>query len=166
MSILLLTRTDESGCVTPRRTRAADRLRARLCAWQLDQALAEGRCPDATAALSLRAAALISDRTRRQLSAEIQRVLRHARRPASPHDRSPTRWQRPNTDAILLFQDLADHLDNGDPVDATGVARVRILLRDGTGPLYDPYDPDSLNASLQAAMEALDPRVRSPDATR
>ena len=42
------------------------------------------------------------------------------------------------------------------PVDVRGVARVRRLLADGTGPLYRESAPDQLRNELRAALAAMD----------
>lgn len=154
MSTLPLTETDWVG---PRRVRVRDRMRARVCAWRLDQALAAGARPDASVALSLRAGRLISLCTRRRLAGEIHRVLRDARRRPSLYDRNFAGWQQTIAPATALLGHLADHLAGPGPVDAAGVALVRVLLRDGSGPLYDPPDSRTLASVLQAAIARLDP---------
>jgi len=42
------------------------------------------------------------------------------------------------------------------PVDVCGVARIRNLLTDGTGPLYREVAPGGLNRELLAALRAMD----------
>ncbi len=42
------------------------------------------------------------------------------------------------------------------PVGVQGVARIRELLADGTGPLYQPAHPEQLRHELVAALDALD----------
>src|SRR5579859_332883 len=56
MTMLLLS---QAGLVTWRRTRPRDRLMCRLDRRRLDVLLAGGACPDASAALSMRARSLI-----------------------------------------------------------------------------------------------------------
>jgi hypothetical protein len=59
-------------------------------------------------------------------------------------------------DAAALLYDLADELARPAPVEARGIAQVRLLLRDGTGPLYAepwPY----LAQWLTRARDALCP---------
>jgi len=43
------------------------------------------------------------------------------------------------------------------PVDVRGVARIRNLLSDGTGPLYRESGPGHLRDELVAALRAMDP---------
>jgi hypothetical protein len=158
MPTLLLTEAHDAGCVIRRRIRWRDRVRARLCAWQLDVALAAGASPDASAVLSLRAGRLIKRRTRRLMAREIDRALREAERPRSPLDRSVAPAVCAIADADLLEQ-VADHLMSREPIDALGVARVRVLLRDGAGPLYDAEDPVGLRWSLMLAVDGLEPQA-------
>jgi len=159
MSSLHLIAADAPGWVAPRRVRLYDRLRARLFAWRLDQALAAGVCPDASVPLSLRAGRLLGPSTRRRLSREIHRVVRDVYRPVSRHDLSFARWQLTVAPGTALLDELADQLTGRDPVEAAGVAWVRVLLRDGAGPLHDASDPESLDASLRAAIDRLQPRL-------
>ena len=51
---------------------------------------------------------------------------------------------------------VAGRLDATGPVDVHGVARVRTLLADGTGPLYRSARPEQLRNELTAVLDALD----------
>ena len=51
---------------------------------------------------------------------------------------------------------VVDHLDGAAPVDAHGVARIRNLLADGTGPLYREPRPGHLREELLAALRAME----------
>jgi len=61
---------------------------------------------------------------------------------------------------------LTDALYSVEPVDARGVAIARALVRDGTGPVYNPYSAQSLTDVIDHAIAALEPHpvVGSPDA--
>lgn len=50
---------------------------------------------------------------------------------------------------------LADRLVSSDPVDACGVARVRLLLTDGSGPIYARPTTDDLEPALERTLLAL-----------
>jgi hypothetical protein len=50
---------------------------------------------------------------------------------------------------------LADRLTSTDPVDACGVARVRLLLTDGSGPVYAHPTADDLEPALERTLMAL-----------
>jgi hypothetical protein len=50
---------------------------------------------------------------------------------------------------------LADRLVSSDPVDARGVARVRLLLTDGSGAIYARPTADDLQPALERTLVAL-----------
>lgn len=58
-----------------------------------------------------------------------------------------------------LLERMAEHLASTEPVDAIGVARARVLMRDGAGPLYEAVDRHSLRASLLSAIDTLEPHA-------
>src|SRR4051812_11417562 len=45
------------------------------------------------------------------------------------------------------------------PVDVRGVAQARVLLSDGSGPLFWRRSPESLRARIREAIEALEPQT-------
>jgi hypothetical protein len=82
MSVVLLLR--EAGYVTPQRIRVRDRVAARVRAGRLDAALARGVAPESSAALELRAQALIGPVARKlgELLREIVASVHASDRPA------------------------------------------------------------------------------------
>lgn len=152
MTTLLLS---EAGRVTWRRTRPRDRLLCRIERHRLDEQLARGASPDASAALSLRARSLIGMRLRRQLALALERVVcdagyvDHPFRSVVPVCRAGVLRCR------LLMEQLGTQLTRPGPVDARGVALLRLLLIDGTSPLYSRLDDGALDRCLQAALAAL-----------
>ena len=56
---------------------------------------------------------------------------------------------------------LIDRLLAMGPIDVRGVAMVRALLADGTGPLYETSTARDLNTELRAAIVAMDPLDRN-----
>jgi hypothetical protein len=153
MTALLLTECGDRSYVTSRRIRPHERLAARLRARTLDTLLASGASPDSSTALSLRARKLISQATRRQLARALHTTVREAARPALPICRCRV------IDAQPVLEELADHLMTPGPVDSRGVAQVQLLLSDGSSPLYPGAQTDDLEQALQAAINALTPRV-------
>jgi len=152
--------TADDRRVVVQRVRGWDRLVARCRTLPLDEALGAGAAPDASAALSLRARALIGYPMRRQLAADLRSLV------AMAWDPSPARhgWGpacrlrlRPATEPLLA---LAGDLDADRPVNARGVALVRLLLADGAGPVYglagEPID--TLLGAIAEARNALRPR--------
>jgi hypothetical protein len=157
MPPLLLIDPHQTSPLRARRTRTRERVRVRLWPWRLDVALARGAPPDVRGDLSLRAHRLISLRTRQRLAAEIRGVLREAALPRHPLDRRLHPRAPEVLDVAPLLYDLADELAHPGPVEARGVAQVRLLLRDGTGPLYDEPWPGALAGCLTRALSALAP---------
>ncbi len=141
-----------------RRTRWA--LVARWHADALDRALAAGAGPYAGALIATRAQQLTTPRGRRGLAAGLARLRRDAADELSgltavvAPDRHEVRAAGPEIAA------LERRLRSGERVDAAGVAMLRLLLTDGTSPLYDPVGPGSLARQLRAAAAALGPYAR------
>src|SRR4051794_21087783 len=131
-----------------------DRLGARLHGAALDRALARGAVPESGVALTLHARRLIGRRMRRRLARTLQGIVAMTRRPPVPPARPPGA-QVAGAGADLLA--LAERLQRPDPVDARGVALVRMLLRDGGGPLHLNRGADWLAAAAHAAAAALEP---------
>jgi len=158
MTTLVLTDRRNPGCVVVARSRAAARVRARVCARQLDRALAEGISPDSSAGLSMRAHDLIGSRARDALAQAIRRLVHEATQPRQPTHfnipvcRSKVRHSRRTLEA------LAERLVSGEPLDARGIAQLRLLLSDGAGPLYGHPRADDLQPALERVSVALNVR--------
>lgn len=154
MAAAVLTEKSAAGLLVVRRVRLRDRLCARLCSWRLDTALARGTSPDAAPALSLRAARLIGPRMRRALAAELLSVTRSLDVVHHPFDQRT----RPCGSEILRHKvrlyELTDRLLRAGPIDCCEVARVRLLLRDGNGPLYNEAASETLDDVLGAMLRA------------
>jgi hypothetical protein len=138
-----------------RRVRAWDRLVARLWASALDAELASGASPESSVALALHAGHLCRESQRRLLAGSLTRVAAAAE--ASPRSRlkvpvcgGAVRRARSELQAVV------ERLAAGGPVGVRGVARVRCLLADGTGPLYRESAPDHLRHELRGALAAMD----------
>jgi hypothetical protein len=155
-TLILLNGQREASSVETCRIRVHKRVLTRFRAWQLDIVLASGGDPDSSAALSLRAHALISLTTRKELSRAIQRILRDAVRPHHPFDPAVPICRHKVLDAQADLEELADKLRRSGPVDARGVAQARLLLRDGSSPVYNDPRADDLRPPLQAAIDALE----------
>jgi len=130
--------------VVARRASWRDRLMARLRSTRLDDQLARGVAPTASAPLALRAEAL--GRSRYE--------AREPRR--SPRARVPL-----HRNAVLAaaqeLDELARQLLSPGPLAARGVARVRLLLVDGSSPLYFSRAEVDLRAAVAEALEDLNP---------
>ena len=137
-----------------------DRVTARWLSHHLDRALAAGTSAEAAAALALRARRLTDLSNRRRLGEALRDVVREA------HDGARPSYVRivPRRSRVAAASDelsrLADALSEPGPVAARGVAQARVLLTDGTGPLYNPSSRASVRASALTAAQNL--RLRNP----
>jgi hypothetical protein len=138
VDVVLLT----EGGVTTRRAGLLDRLRARWSGASLDRRLAAGEVPESALPLALRARWLDTPAQRSALVAGLRRLAAGALPRASPALRD-----RAGREAALL-SGIADRLAAREPAGVATLARVRVLLTDGTGPLYHPAGPDDLHERL------------------
>jgi hypothetical protein len=147
-----------SAADPPRRFRSqlAVRLRARLHAPSLDRELASGIAPWRSPLHAARALALTGDRNRRGLARSLERLIEHAQRPPGPYRGAvvlPCREQVIEAMAPMLT--VAGQLRCAAPVDARGVARLNILLSDGSGPCYVRIRRNALTDALQQILQWL-----------
>jgi hypothetical protein len=130
----------------------AARVGARLRARVLDRALIEGADPASSQQLAARAAQLTARATRAQVADGLER-LAGARG-------SERRWVvKPHGGAIAANADelteLSELLRAPVPVYARGLAMLRALLSDGTGPAYTDRVGFGLAHALRDARSAL-----------
>jgi hypothetical protein len=150
------------GSVLQRVTLGA-RVSARLRVGALDRALASGAVAESDVALTLHARRLISPTMRRQLAHTLRGIVESSRRPSRP----PTRW--PGAQVARAGSDLlalAERLERPEAVDARGVARVRVLLGDGGGPLHVNRDAHGLVQAAREVVAALEPEAGQGDSQR
>jgi hypothetical protein len=141
-----------------RRTRWA--LLARWHADTLDRALAAGAGPYAGALITVRAQQLTTARSRRRLAGGLARVRRDAVDELSGFTAVVAPDRHEVAAAAPEIAALERRLRDGERVDAAGVAMLRLLLTDGSGPLYDPVGAGSLARHLRAVAGALGTPVR------
>jgi hypothetical protein len=134
------------------------RLLVRLRRPRLDRELARGVSPDTRPALAIRAGDLLRSSAREDFASGLRHALAIAtsapsalRRPAVPLCRDRVRAAAPE------LRELADRLVTPGPVATPGMARVSLLLTQGTGPLYRRDDAYDLRTELRRALEALEP---------
>ena len=141
----------------PLRTRMVWLL-ARLRAFWLDRQLAAGVVPWHSKVHAARSLQLTSDRSRRALACSLEHLVEQA-------DGPPVHWRsaavlpcRPQvSEARPVILAIAARLRATAPVDARGMARLRLLLTDGAGPCYTPSGrPDALAVELQTVDRWLD----------
>lgn len=157
MNVVLLDQGGrEDRQIVVRRVSRADRLAVRFQAASLDRLLAAGQSPDSSAVLTLRARELLGPHLRRGMARSLRRLQRDAqRRPALVPAVSLVRDQVLSAGPVLT--QLADRLVGDEPVDVRGVALTRLLLTEGTGPLYYRRRADGVLRAAGEAMEALTP---------
>ena len=124
-------RRDEVPCAP-----LSARLLARLFAARYDRMLAVGVPAPAGSALAVHAARLTSVDEREAIALSLRRSLDDAgNRDARLSSRVPLNM--PNiTAARDRIDQVALRLHSPRPVAARGIARLRVLLSDGTGPMY------------------------------
>jgi len=148
-------RRSEGGPVVATRPSLRDRVTALLRRGRLDRALADGAGPESSPALALRARRLTDISNRRAIADALRGIVRQAQRVPSPsYIRVSPCHRRVKGSSRDLVQ-LADALSRPGPVAPCGVAQARLLLTDGTGPLYDPRSPEDLRALVVRAAQSL-----------
>jgi hypothetical protein len=138
-----------------RKVRARDVWGARLHASRLDRRLGAGEPPESSAMLAVRAQWLVRPAACRELARTVLRVLALASEPSRARVMVRVSRHRVRAAAPELHA-LVDRLLAGGPVSAYGVARLRALLADGSGPIYHGERPDDLAARLRDVRAALD----------
>jgi hypothetical protein len=132
-----------------RRAALGLRLRVRLHRWQLDRELAEGCFCDASRQRELRAGQLSDPLTSRKLAASLRQLVAGTQRPRASSLGSAVPVVR---EAVLGWQEgllgLAEQLERARALNPRGVARVQVLLTDGSGPLYNPSSERSLTEAI------------------
>ena len=130
------------------------RVIAELFATRLDKQLVAGVAPEPGSVLAAHVSRLASAGERRTLAKALHHSLceahsRHTRMsPTIPVDRSAV------AAAVGLIDQVVQRLTGPRPVSARGVARLRLLLSDGAGPMYWPGGGD-LSAELRAVLAQL-----------
>ena len=145
---------DGQDALRPATVRLIDRIRARLCGRKLDLALAGGASPESSVALALRAQCLVQPVVRGELARSLERTLAcHSGKALS--GRIGVCGRRV-ADARRELETVVERLSAPAPVAAAGVARIRVLLSDGSGPLYQERSGVDLRSELIEAASALD----------
>ena len=132
-----------------------ERLLARASPWALDRALADGADPETSPALALRARRLTAFSYRLALASSLERVLRDAAADPEPFRRRMSASRRNVAAAAPELAALARAIASPGPVSARGMARARLLISDGTGPLFDPASRQRLDVLAARAIQGL-----------
>jgi hypothetical protein len=154
--VLLLGDVDDA--VIAREATRREWVLARLHGARLDHELACGASPEASAEIALRAQYLVRPQTRRMLAQTLRRILAEAARGrTAPVGPLPLPTRRRVVAARRELETLIERLLAPCPVPACGVAKVRVLVTEGCGPLYHPAGPGDLRTCLVEAANALEP---------
>lgn len=129
------------------------RVAAHVLAGRLDQELIAGANPATSPRLAARATLLTSRCTRSELADGLDLMLARAQKPPSRQSALP-RHSSVLANAGLM-RELASVLRGPAPLYAGGIARVRWLLTDGTGPMYTSRDGRALERELHEARAAV-----------
>jgi hypothetical protein len=130
-------------------------MRARLGQARLDEQLAAGMRPDSDPLLRERARYLLSRDSRLKMALGLGRALHKGGRPALHSAQVPVRSQAIR-DAAPTLEMLARRLRGSLPIGPQGAAKTKILLTDGSSPLYNPNSEVDLKTAARRALAALD----------
>jgi hypothetical protein len=132
---------------------------ARLRARALDRDLASGMLPWRSAPHAARSRQLTTERSRRKLARELERLIDDGGHRPNPYTATVPPCREQVREALPLLLSAASILRGRKPVDARGVAQLRRLLRDGGGPSFVRSRPDALAVVVDQALTWL----RVPD---
>lgn len=135
-----------------------DRLIARILGRSLDRELAAGVSVGLSRAHAARTGQLTSRRMRRAVANSLDRLIERSELPASRIQITavPSRAQIRNAKGLLHA--TAARLRSAEPLDARGIAHLKILLSDRAGPCYAADDAGALTIALHDASGSLDAR--------
>jgi hypothetical protein len=132
----------------------AARLRARLFAARYDREIEAGVSPAAGSPLAAHWMRLTSDRERQDLAFGLCKLAREAESAgAALNSRIPIRAAAVRH-ASTVIDDVLERLTGPAPVRARGMARLRILLSDGRGPVYRAGQ-GTISAAMRGALATL-----------
>lgn len=134
-------------------------LRVRLRLGRIDRDLAEARMGERSEEHMLRAAQLTSGVNRRDAARSLREVVVAAENPRAELLGSTALLNRevvaPSRDGLM---GLVARLEQSGPVGPCGVARARVLVSDGMGPLYNPASERSIDEAISWIADGLDKR--------
>ena len=133
-----------------------DRLIARMLARSLDRELAAGVAPTISEAHAARVEQLTARRTRGAVAHRLDCLIERADAAGSGFRITAAPCCEQVWHAKALIRATIARLRSAEPLDARGVARLRTVLADTTGPCYVPSRPDALTAALRDVSKSLD----------
>jgi hypothetical protein len=137
--------------------RAGMTLRVRLRRRLIDRDMAEARVDNNSDEHRLREAQLASEVNRRDIAGSLREVVALAENPRAEWLGSTALLNRdvvvPSRDGLM---GLVERLEQTGPISACGVARARVLVSDGMGPLYNPASERSIGEAISWVADGLD----------
>jgi hypothetical protein len=130
------------------------RVTARLRAYQLDRQLAVGVPVPAGSALAVHQARLTSVAEREAVARTLRRAVDDTHAGGAPLSSRVSMHPINIRAAEQLIDAITLRLHSPRPVSARGMARLRVVLADGSGPLYR-FGRGDLSGRLGAALAAL-----------
>jgi hypothetical protein len=149
----------------PRRQRPLDppalpsrraRALARVRAYALDGQLAEGVVPWFSRVHAARSVQLTSSRSRRALARSLEQLLAEADSPLTPPRAAVPPCREQVRGARAQITSISAKLRSRSPSDCRGIAKLRMLLSDGAGPIYLRIHPTALALALDDVRLWLD----------
>lgn len=144
-----------SGSGRPQPT-LEDHLIARMLGRSLDRELAAGVTPQVSSAHAARAAQLTRERTRCAVAHSLGRLIEQVEAPTARIRITAIPCREQVREAKPMIRAVAARLRSAEPLDARGVARLKTLLSDPTGPCYAPGSADALTVALHDISKLLD----------
>ena len=149
---------DRAGGLWVMRSSWRDRLRSALHGERIDRQLAAGAAAEESVVASVRGRFLTGGRMRRTLLAGIDSAIGLATDrpsrvlPLVPLDRAAVRAALPE------LTELRNRIATDVLPPTHAMARARLLLTDGTGPLYNPHAAVRLGDAIRDVLAAFDVR--------
>lgn len=126
---------------------------ARFDAFQLDRELASGEDPRSGPLLATRAGQICRYKERKLIAGRLFEIARGEPRYGLGSGLRPSRAAVRTARSDLVA--LATELERPGPANPQGVARARLLITDGSGPLYPPDRLRSLTVAVRRARTYL-----------
>jgi hypothetical protein len=133
---------------------ALARLSALLVPWRYDRQLVAGATPTPGSPLAVHVERLTSDSERQKLTTTLRELLHEGHDAPAPFSSRIPVNQAAVASAAGHIDDIAARLSGPRPVRAHGVARLRMLLSNGVGPMYEEGRGD-LAAALRGVLAEL-----------
>ncbi len=138
------------------RANVVDQVRARLHAHRSDRELMAGASPDHSVGLALHAERILQPKSRTDLADALRGIVRMAQSEPKGPAAAKVICRQQVRQAISELLLLADRLDRPGPVSPQSVALARMVLTEGSGPLFRPDGHAYLAEQLQQALRVAD----------